>query len=186
MKSYLCIYHVCFVLDPEVSSQPAVQVGFSVYRMRSSSSLYMVVVSLVLCLCLFVPNDQFVLAKGVHLFNVGTTWDQPASHQLVQTRSKPDDDFQKRFRTLVRTSSRIDNVMKIRGGVVISKGKKVRMNNGRNPPVFTSSATRTSSASPRLVIISYSFPDPLFHYQLLLSYFALILLSYISPRKRVQ
>ena len=90
-----------------------------------SSSLFLIA----LVLCLFTPNDQCVLAKGVHLLNVGTaTWDQPPpSQQLVQTRSsKPNDDFQKRLNTLVGTS-RIDNVMKIRGGVVISKGKKVRL-----------------------------------------------------------
>ena len=91
--------------------------------MRSSSLL------VTLVLCLFATNDHFVFAKGVHLYNVGTTtWDQPPSpQQLVQTRSSnPNDDFQKRLSTLDRIS-RIDNVIKIRGGVVISKGKKVRL-----------------------------------------------------------
>ena len=86
-----------------------------------SSSLFLV--ALVLCLCS--QNDQLVFAKGVHPLNVGATWDRPPS-QLVQTRSKNIEDFPTRLSALVRTS-RIDNVIKIRGGVVISKGKKVCM-----------------------------------------------------------
>ena len=136
-------------------------------RMRSSSS-FLVAVSLVLCL--FVPNDQFVHAKGVHLFNVGTTtWDQPPSQQLVQTRSKPIDDFQKRLSTLVRTS-RINNVIKIRGGVVISKGKKVRRIDSHNT-FYSPTATRI------IIIITYPFP----HHQ-----FSLLFYFDISPRRRTR